>query len=263
MVGGTAWRLVIDERFAGPDVDPSVWLPYYLPHWSSRERAAARYSVGEDGLTLRIDPDQEPWNPEMDPGVRVSSLQTGVFAGPLGSSIGQHHFRADLRVHEEQAPAPLFTPTYGRFEVRLAANGDADMLMTLWMIGFEDELERSGEICVVEAFGRDAGDRESAVRMGIHPFGDPALHEEFEAIRVPIDTRVAHDYAVEWLPAGVSWFVDGAVVKRSSQSPGYPMQFMLGLYELPIRPPRERARTSRSALVKRFRAWASNGDVVG
>src|SRR3954466_10160333 len=145
------YHLTKDERFAGPDLDLSMWLPFYLPHWSSRERSAARVTLGDAGLTLRIDPDQEPWNPELDPGIRVSSLQTGVFSGPIGSAIGQHHFRAGLTVREEQSRLALFTPTYGRFEIRMAANPEQDMLTTLWMIGFEDERERSGEICVVEA----------------------------------------------------------------------------------------------------------------
>ena len=249
------WRVVVDERFTGPDLDRSMWLAHYLPQWSSRERSAARYSVGDDGLTLRIEPDQEPWNPEMDPGVRVSSLQTGVYSGNSGSPLGQHRFRPGLLVREEQPRVALFTPTYGRFEIRLAANPDPDMLTTLWMIGFEDEPERSGEICVVEALGCDAGAAESAVGMGIHPLGDPALDEEFESVRVPIDTREFHDYAVEWLPSGVSWFADGLQVKRSNQSPDYPMQFMLGLYELPSNPSSLRPTQPRSGRISWFRAW--------
>src|SRR5262245_28904970 len=100
MDGACAWRLVVDERFDGPELDQHLWLPFYLPHWNSRERSAARFTLGNGGLTLRVDPDQEPWHPEMDPGVRVSSLQTGAFAGPLGSSIGQHRFRSGLAVRE-------------------------------------------------------------------------------------------------------------------------------------------------------------------
>jgi len=254
-----SWRLTTDESFDGPDLDRARWLPYYLPQWSSRERSAARFDLGPDGLTLRIDPDQPPWNPDRDPGVRVSSIQSGVFAGPLGSTAGQHHFRAGLTVREEQPVETLLVQRYGRFEVRLAANGDPDMLTTLWMIGFEDRPERSGEICVVEAFGRDAGARSSFVGMGIHPWADPSLHDEFDRVPVPIDTREAHDYAVEWLPEGVAWFVDGAEVKRSAQSPGYPMQSMLGLYELPSDVPARGAPQPRTATIERFRAWATIG----
>jgi hypothetical protein len=40
-------------------------------------------------------------------------------------------------------------------------------------------------------------------------------------------------YAAEWTPDGVTFFVDGSRRKRVDQSPAYPMQLMLGIYELP------------------------------
>ena len=83
------YELDFDETFEGTALDPSRWLPYYIPHWSSRERAAARYAIGGGALRLRIDADQEPWCPELDGEVRVSSVQTGAFAGPVGSTVGQ------------------------------------------------------------------------------------------------------------------------------------------------------------------------------
>lgn len=36
------------EEFAGPGLSASRWLPYHLPHWSSRGQAAARYRVPID-----------------------------------------------------------------------------------------------------------------------------------------------------------------------------------------------------------------------
>jgi rhodanese-related sulfurtransferase len=69
--------------------------------------------------------------------------------------------------------------------------------------------------------------------MGIHPFGDPAIVDDFSRVRVPIDAREPHEYAAEWTPDGVAFSVDGEVVKTTQQSPAYPMQLMLGIYELP------------------------------
>ena len=245
----------MDETFNGPELDHHVWLPYNLPQWASRKESAARIAFGDGGLTLRIDPDQEPWNPELDPGIRVSSLQTGVFSGPIGSAIGQHHFRPGLTVREAQPRLALFTPTYGRFENRMAANPDPDMLTTLWMIGFEDKPERSGETCVVEAFGRDADATGSAVAHRDPPVWRPVAARRVRVVRVPIDIREMHDYAVEWLPDSVRWFVDDREVKRSRQSPAYPMQFMLGLYELPVAGNGTRSSIAHAARVERFRAW--------
>ena len=234
-IAGMAGRPVWEDTFQSSVLDPSRWLPYYLPQWSSRERSAARYDVGS-GLRLRIDETQAPWCPELDGEVRVSSLQTGVFSGPLGSRIGQHRFHPEAVVREEQENVRLFTPHYGRIEIELAAPADEHAMAALWLIGYEDEPERSAELCVCEIFGRDVGAEESAVGLGVHPFADPSLEDDFERVRVPVDAREPHVYAADWRPDGIDFFVDGTRVKSTAQSPGYPLQLMLGLYLFPGEP---------------------------
>jgi len=229
-----AWELAFEDVFAGPELDRSRWLPWYLPHWSSRGRAAARYELGAGGLRLRIDADQEPWCPELDGDVRVSSLQTGAFAGPLGSRVGQHRFHPDAVVREEQPAERLYTPRYGRIELRARASADPRAMVALWLIGVEDEPERSAELCVCEIFGRDVGPERAVVGLGLHPFGDPRLADDFERIELPIDAREPHEYAVEWTPGRALFLVDGERVKASDQAPDYPMQLMLSLYDLPL-----------------------------
>ena len=56
-----------------------------------------------------------------------------------------------------------------------------------------------------------------------------------------IDAREFHAYAAEWTPEGVSFSVDGELVKTVGQSPSYPMQLMLNLYEFPADPGDESA----------------------
>jgi hypothetical protein len=232
-------RLDFSDAFETGVLDPARWLPAYLPHWSSRAQSAPRYAFEDGRLTLQIATDQEPWCPEWDGQTRVSSIQTGVFAGPLGSPIGQCHFRQDLVVREEQQPARLFTPQYGRIELRAAAVADPEVMVALWMIGFEDVPERSGEICICEIFGRDIAPGSVRVGMGIHPFADPGLIDDFEQVELSIDAVEPHTYAVEWTPDGVVFLVDDRIVKRTAQSPEYPMQLMLGIYEFSPRPGRE------------------------
>jgi len=223
--------LEFEDDFDGGELDRRRWVPYYLPQWSSRKRSAARYEVGDGLLRLRIDADQEPWCPEFDGDVRASSLQTGVFAGPVGSAVGQLRFNPDVVVREEQENVRLYTPQYGRIEIRCKAIDDPDAMVALWMIGYEDEPERSGEICVCEIFGRDVGESEAKVGMGIHPFGDPRLHEEWAAETIAIDAREFHAYAADWTPEHVAFSIDGEHVKTVGQSPAYPMQLMLSVYE--------------------------------
>src|SRR4029453_6545504 len=112
-------------------------------------------------------------------GIRVSSLQTGVFAGAVGSPLGQQRFNAALVVREAQRNARLYTPQYGFFELRAKAIDDPRCMVALWMMGYEDEPHRSSEICICEIFGRAMTPTSAEVGMGVHPFGDPSIRDEF------------------------------------------------------------------------------------
>jgi len=227
------YRLEFRDDFEGGSLDLNNWLPSYLPHWSSRERAAARYSLPGGCLRLHIEAGQPPWCPQYDGGTRVSSLQTGCFSGPAGSAVGQHHFRPGLVVAEAQPAARLYTPRYGYFETRLKAVPIAGYMVALWMIGFEERPEQSAEICICELFGRELSARSARVGYGLHPFGDPAIRDEFYRDTVAIDAAAYHVYAAEWTPDQVAFFVDNVKTRTIAQSPGYPMQLMLSIYELP------------------------------
>ncbi|HEY3006024.1 MAG TPA: glycoside hydrolase family 16 protein, partial [Kribbellaceae bacterium] len=117
---------------------------------------------------------------------------TASYSGPLGSGIGQSRFRDDLVVREEQAAQRLYLMRHGYVELRARAIADPDAMVALWMIGYEDVPERSGEICVCEIFGREVSPGAAAVGMGVHPFGDPALTDEFSKVRVEADVTEFH-----------------------------------------------------------------------
>jgi Glycosyl hydrolases family 16 len=255
-VSKAGYELAFEDTFDGGALDTTRWLPYYLPQWSSREAAAARYRLGDGVLRLLIEADQPPWCPEFDGQTRVSSLQTGLFAGPVGSTVGQSHFDPDLVVRQAQDQARLYTPQYGLFELRAKALDDPRCMVALWMIGYEDEPDRSAEICICEIFGRDVTADRAGVGMGLHPFGDPGIRDEFSVEQLAIDVRRFHLYAAEWTPEHVAFFVDHQLVKIVEQSPGYPMQFMLGIYEFPDEPPTEPARPyPKQFIVDHFRGY--------
>lgn len=260
MLDRSGYELELDDAFTGPLLDRARWLPAYLPQWSSRVAAAARYEIGPGGLVLRIDPDQAPWAPEWNDGLRTSSLQTGVRSGPVGSGDGQHHFRPDLVVREAQEPWWGYTPLYGLIELTAAATGDPDAMCALWMIGLEETPERSAEICVMEVFGRDVGPDVTCVGMGLHPFGDPVIRDDFSAVALEIDARDLHTYSVEWLPGVVRWYVDDRLVRVADQAPDYPMQLMLDIYAFPSEDgssgsPDAGAGSGARFAVRRVRGW--------
>jgi len=251
------YELEVEDRFERTVLDDRLWIPYYLPHWSSRASSTARYVLSDSTLRLLIEADQQPWSPDLTGHLRVSSLQTGAFAGPVGSSIGQHRFREGLFVREAQRNVALYTPQYGLFELRAKGLDDPANMVALWMIGYEDEPTHSAEICICEIFGREVGTHRTRVGMGLHPFGDPTIRDEFGAESVEIDARGSHTYAAEWTPNDVAFYVDERLIKVVHQSPAYPMQFMLNIYEFADGPelPSERSRYPKTFVVESFRGY--------
>jgi len=222
-----------DDEFEGSELDPRKWLPYYLPQWSSRKWSAPRYTFREGNLVLQIAEHQQPWCPEFDGEVKASCVQTGLFAGPLGSKLGQLRFNPDLVVREVQTNVQLYTPQYGYFECRAKGVATTGNHVALWMIGYGETPEHYGEINMFEIFGKDVSPTSTIVRYGIHPWEDPNLTDEFYQDRIDIDATKFHIYAHGWTPTHIDFYVDNQKIRRINQSPDYPMQFMLSIYELP------------------------------
>jgi hypothetical protein len=228
-------RLVFADEFDAPELDRTVWLPHYLPAWSSLAATAARYEIRDSSLRLAIPPDLGIWcADDHRPPIRVSGIQSGNFSGPVGSTVGQAPYRDGLTVREAQETFWGWTPGPAMIELRARVELTPRSMAAFWMIGLEDEPQRSVEICVAEIFGEavEPG-RSAAVGMGIHAFRDPAANEDFEAVRLPIDVLEFHTYAVDWSPERVEFLVDGRTIRRSLQPPSYPMQMMLAVFDFP------------------------------
>jgi hypothetical protein len=213
------------DDFDGPELDLSVWSPYYLPQWSSRAETAATYELKDSCLRLSIPPDQGLWcADDHTPPLRVSGIQSGNFSGPVGSTIGQQPYREGLLVREEQEPFWGWTPDSGVSPRSMVA---------LWLVGLEDRPKRCAEICVTEMFGNAVRKDSAAVGMGLHSFRDPSVPEDFEAVRLPIDIEEFHSYSVQWSPDRAEFFVDGDLVRTCPSPPSYPMQLMLAVFDFP------------------------------
>lgn len=225
--------LEFNDDFDGDSLNLNNWIPYYLPQWSSRAQSAPRYSIEAGMLVLKIDADHPTWCPEFDGTVKCSSLQTGVFAGEVGSPYGQHRFNPACVVREAQPTQRTYTPQYGYFEIRAKAVKGNGMLVALWMIGFEEVPEESGEVLIFEVFGDQITAAGSEVRYGVHSWQDASLREEIYRDVLPIDATQFHIYAAEWTPTHIDFYVDNVKRRTIEQSPAYPMQFMLNIYELP------------------------------
>ncbi|MET1039258.1 MAG: glycoside hydrolase family 16 protein [Aeromicrobium sp.] len=217
-------------------LDAARWLPHYLPHWSSRAESAATWTVEESALALSIPAEQGLWCADTHDGpLRVSGVQSGGFSGPVGSTTGQQPFAPGLVVREEQPLWTGWTWHGGLLEVQARMDLSPRSMASVWMIGLEDAPQRCGEICVFEVFGDAVDGTGAAIGQGVHPFRDPALVDDFAADHRPIDVTQWHTFAADWQAGHVDFLVDGAVTRTVDQSPDYPMQMMIAVFDFPDR----------------------------
>ena len=193
----------------------------------------AKYELSNGYLKLKITKDQVPWCEEFNGLIKCSSFQTGVYAGSLNSSVGQHKFNPACVVREEQPTVRLYTPKFGYFEIRARAAIGANNVAAFWMIGFEDQPENSGEICIMEVKGKHVTKNKLINGHGIRKFQDPFLTDEFYDDQFSLDASKFNIYAAEWCEDKVEFFINNKKVRTIRQSPNYEMQFMLNIYELP------------------------------
>jgi hypothetical protein len=228
---------VFADEFDDPALDTDVWVPHYLPAWSSRAASAAAYETADSCLRLRIPTDHPVWcEGDHEPPLRVSAIQSGSWSGPVGSTQGQQPFRPGQTVREEQPAQWGWTRQEGWVGMRARAVLSPRSMVSLWMVGREEVPERSAEICVMEAFG-DAVEpgRSAAVGTGLHPFRDPEVREDFAVTRLPLDLAEFHTYACEWTRDRVDFLVDDELVRSVEGPPRYPLQLMLAVFDFPDR----------------------------
>lgn len=223
-------QLRFTEDFGSGRLDEQKWIDQYLPHWTTPERSQARYRIDRDGLTLLIEADQPAWRLE-DGGMRVSNLQTGSRSGPIGSGDGQHRHTDALTVRTPTPERRLWTPSDGAVEVTAAASPEPDCMLGIWLVGFEDRPDESGELCIAELFGNLRSPGRSAVRTGVKAHHDPGLVTDMIDIELPIDTADLHTYAARWDSEGIRILVDDQLVRESSQVLDYPLQLMIDIFE--------------------------------
>ncbi|MGH8824922.1 MAG: glycoside hydrolase family 16 protein [Jiangellaceae bacterium] len=228
-------RLVFEDDFDGAELDSAVWFPHYLPAWSSRAATAASYEIRDSCLHLTIPPDQGLWcADDHTPPLRVSGIQSGNYSGPVGSTVGQQPYRDGLTVREEQETFWGWTPDSDYIELRARGVVTSRSMVAFWMVGLEDRPDRSAEICVAEIFGNAVMPEPSAaVGMGLRPFRDPDVDDDFDVVRLLIDVAEFHTYAVAWTADSADFLVDGLLVRTCSRPPSYPMQMMLAVFDFP------------------------------
>jgi len=242
----------LDEDFSGATLSP-VWNDHYLPHWTTPGRSRARYDL-DGSLWLRIDADQPFWRDEDAP-LRVSSLQTADFSGAAGSEHGIHPHRPGLRVVSPQPLRLGWAPRAGRVEVTVAASTDPGCMTAAWLVGTEHLAPgQAGELCLFELDAEGIGRTVSRARTGIKGHRDAGLPTDMLEVEVPVDAALPHTWTAEWGPAGTVIRCEGAIVRRLTAAPDYPLALLVDLFE--VRPGGGDV-YPKTARILRVRGWSA------
>ena len=223
------------DDFDADRLDPSVWDPHYLPHWGTRAGTAAHHTLADSTLRLSIPSDQGLWCPDQhETPLRVSGIASGAHSGPVGSTVGGQPFLPGQEVREEQPRLTGWLPCLGEVAVSCRMQISHRSMAAVWLSGFEETPEESGELCLVEVFGKDVEPERSAeVGMGVKKLGDPALVHDFLAPRVPVDVADWHEYAVSWDADEATFSIDGERIRTCRRPPTYRLQVMVAVFDFP------------------------------
>lgn len=76
-INGQLYREILNEDF-DTNLNKNIWCDKYLRTWTKNEYLSeANYTINDSVLSLRIDKDTSPWNPDNDGDLRISGIQTG------------------------------------------------------------------------------------------------------------------------------------------------------------------------------------------
>lgn len=109
---------------------------------------------------------------------------------------------------------PTFTQTYGRFEASIKLSTGDGFWPAFWMMPKDSVYggwAASGEIDIMEAKGRFPNESSGAIHFGDSWPNNTYKHVSYQ-FPVGEDITDFHQYAVEWEPGEIRWYVDGHLI---------------------------------------------------
>jgi hypothetical protein len=219
------YTLDFSEEFTGTTLDTSKWLPNYLPHWvpaADIADTAARYTISNGTIKLRVDQDQPPWNPDQDGTVVSSAIQTF-------NQNNWHKFNSSAVNRNNLPTFNGYSTKYGYVEVR-AKNSNAGGVghQALWLVGTNTTGGQS-EIDMIETFFSTP----NSWRIAAYGWGDPNFLGSWSLDTVPVSgspTTEFHIYAMDWTPTQLRFYYDGQLVKTLNDAPNTAMGIIMNIY---------------------------------
>ncbi|MBX2980545.1 MAG: glycoside hydrolase family 16 protein [Flavobacteriales bacterium] len=187
----TAWKLVFHDEFDGTELDRSKWVTYFTYSDDGSDRCSGcRYTsgtnstlrdehvkIGDGMLTLEVVARTNTWY----------DVTVEHEAG-LIHSIGEAKFN------------------YGRFEIRCQIPAHPGLWSAFWGFGGETEIDVF-EFC---------GEKPRWMKSSLHRWGTRRASNTGKHKAQDL-SKALHDYAVEWEPDQIRFYLDGQLVHARSR----------------------------------------------
>lgn len=220
------YTLIFNDEFDGEELDTDKWLPQYFPHGTdSAAGCSTTYTMENGCLNLMIDEDTPTYSEGTQ--MKVSSVQT--FEKNL------LHPGAGTTNVTSVVPYESFATQYGYFEMRAKlpdCKGGGHIAW--WMTGTQDDARadgthsaQTGEIDIME----NLFEYPNVFSPKVHAWTDEGLSEFKQDVGLDGTYEDSyHIYAMNWTPAGLTFYVDGEEIASTTNSPRYRMCMFIGLY---------------------------------
>jgi beta-glucanase (GH16 family) len=187
---GAGWRMTWHDEFDGAGVDPTKWL-----FENGTQEPGGPSNWGNNELEYYTNRSNNVYISNGSLHIRAQKEEFG----------GMHYTSARMKTKG------LFSQTYGRFEWGATLPLGQGLWPALWMMPQSNAYggwAASGEIDVLEAKGQISNAVQGTI---VHGGAWPNQKYSTLIYTLPSGQTInqSHEYALEWTPTSIKWFVDG------------------------------------------------------
>jgi beta-glucanase (GH16 family) len=193
------YELVWADEFDGATIDESAWTAELMPNPPNNE--LQYYTTRTDG---------------------TAGANAWIEDGALVIEARREDYE-----HRQYTSARMITKgkqefLYGRFEARIKQPGEVGMWPAFWLLGGNIDVvpwPRCGEIDIMEGKGRLPQWTSGAIHSGPDAAGHRYFSREYTLSSGSFHDEW-HEFAIEWEPGFVKWYVDSTAYFQVTKTPG-------------------------------------------
>lgn len=234
-----AWHLAFSDDFSGAALDASRWVTCY--DWD------------QAGCTNATNHELQWYTPGQVSVAHNAATLTAQRTATRGSDGQIYRWTSGMLStgRPSWTGRPRFTFTYGYLEARIKMPSAKGMFPAFWLLS----ADKTGdpEVDVVEMIGND-----NAPFMNLHWTTASGVKAQAPKTFASSDFSTGyHDFALDWEPGVITWYIDGVArysISNSRMVPAVPMEIIFTLaVGFPDPPPA--SVSSGSMSIERVRLW--------